>query len=110
MTKKEMFNLIATVNADNEEIVKFCQKEIDLLTAKAGRKTPTKTQKENEVLMDHMVEVLAEIAEPVTVTELIARGGLDMTNQKASALLRKLVDAKRVTKVIDKKKAIFSVA
>ena len=34
MTKKEMFNLIATVNADNAEIVAFCEKEIELLSRK----------------------------------------------------------------------------
>lgn len=110
MTKKEMFNLIATVNADNEEIVNFCNREIELLTSRASHKTPTKTQKENEGLMDNMVDALAEIAEPVTVTDLIARGGFDITNQKASALLRKLVDAKRVVKTIEKKKAFFSLA
>lgn len=110
MTKREMFNLIATVNADNSEIVEFCNREIELLTSKASRKTPTKTQKENEGLMDRMVDALTEIAEPVTVTDLIARDGFDITNQKCSALLRKLVDGKRVVKTIEKKKAMFSVA
>ena len=31
MTKKEMFAHIATVNADNAEIVEFCNREIELL-------------------------------------------------------------------------------
>lgn len=112
MTKREMFNLIATVNADNEEIVNFCNREIELLDNRKGSKTPTKTQKENEGLMDLIEKDLVEFEKPVTVTELIAGGeGLEgLTNQKVSALLRKMVDAKRVVKTIEKKKAYFSVA
>ena len=77
-----------------------------------GKKTPTKTQKENEVLMEVIVNDLAEIGAPVTVTELIAQGE-DLngyTNQKISALLRKLVEAERVVKTMEKKKAYFAVA
>ena len=112
MTKKEMFNLIASVNADNAEIVDFCNHEIDLLNAKKSSKTPTKTQKENEVIMEQIAVDLAMFDNPVTVTELIANGeGLEgLTNQKVSALLRKMVEAGRVVKSIEKKKAFFSLA
>ena len=34
MTKKEMFTLIATLNASNQEIVDFCNHEIELLEKK----------------------------------------------------------------------------
>ena len=112
MTKKEMFNLIATVNADNAEIVEFCNHEIDLLNSKSGRKTPTKTQKENEVIMANILTALEEIGEPVTVTDLLAHGieGFELTNQKTSALLRKLVEGGKVVKTIEGKKAMFSIA
>ena len=50
-TKREMFNLIATRNADDAEIVAFCEHEIQLLDAKKTSKTPTKTQKANEALI-----------------------------------------------------------
>ena len=110
MTKRDMFATIATLNADNEEIVKFCNREIELLDNRKGSKSPTKTQKENEGVMDAIEKALGEIGEPVTVTELLARSGMEITNQKASALLRKMVDAKRVVKTIEKKKAFFAVA
>ena len=112
MTKKEMFSLIASVNADNAEIVNFCQHEIDLLNAKRSSKTPTKTQKENEVIMSKILEALADIGEPVTVTEILAHGveGFELTNQKASALLRKLKETEKVVKTIDGKKARFALA
>ena len=110
MTKKEMFNLIATVNADNAEIVEFCNHELDLLNSRKSSKTPTKTQKENEVIMEKIERDLIEFEKPVTVTELIAGGdGLEgLTNQKVSALLRKMVEAGRVVKTIEGKKALFS--
>lgn len=112
MTKKEMFNHIATVNASDSEIVEFCKREIELLENRKSSKSPTKTQRENEVIMDKIVESLTSIASPCTVTELLAFGveGFELTNQKASALLRKLVEAKRVVKTIEGKKSLFSVA
>ena len=110
MTKKEMFSFIATVNADNSEIVEFCNHELELLNSRKSSKTPTKTQKENEVIMDTIERDLVEFEKPVTVTELIAGGeGLEgLTNQKVSALLRKMVEAGRVVKTIEGKKALFS--
>lgn len=112
MTKKEMFATIATVNADNAEIVEFCKHEIELLENRKGSKTPTKTQKANEGIMDTIARDLGKLEKPVTVTELIAGGeGLEnLTNQKVSALLRKMVEAGRVVKTIEGKKALFSLA
>ena len=77
-----------------------------------GKKTPTKTQKENEVLMEVIVNDLAVIGAPVTVTELInGYAPLEgFTNQKISALLRKLVEAGRVVKTMEKKKTYFAIA
>lgn len=112
MTKKEMFNLIATVNADNEEIVAFCAHEISLLDAKRSSKSMTKTQKENIGVMDAIASALASAEKGFTVTELInsdeALAGL--TCQKVSALLRKMVADGRVIKTIEGKKAFFTLA
>jgi len=75
-----------------------------------GKKTPTKTQKENELIMDQILLTLEMIGEPVTVTEILEYGieGYTLTNQKTSALLRKLIDAKKVVKTIEGKKAKFA--
>ena len=113
MTKKEMFNMIATVNADNEEIVKFCEHEIELLeNRKSGKRGLTKTQKANEAIKVIIAEDLAVIGRPMTVSELIAEGdGLgEYTNQKISALLRQMVEGGIVVKTVEKKKAYFTVA
>ena len=112
MTKKEMFTLIATVNADNSEIVDFCNREIELLSKRSGgSKTPTKTQKENVNIKAVIAEVLTEMGKKVTVTELLTDSRLDCyTNQKMSALLRQMVEAKVVTKTIEGKKAYFEIS
>ena len=82
------------------------------LAKRSTSKTPTKTQKANEVIMDQIAVDLAEFEKPVTVTELIAGGeGMEgLTNQKVSALLRKMVEAGRVVKTIEGKKALFALA
>lgn len=109
MTKREMFNLIATVNADNAEIVEFCTHEIELLDKKVSHKTPTRVQKENEVLMDVLEEILNGLDAPATVSDLIADNEAisNLSNQKISAMLRKMVEAGRAVKTIEKKKAFF---
>lgn len=80
------------------------------LAKRSTSKTPTKTQKENESIMETILTVLSEMSEPSTVTELITcnKGLENYSNQKISALLKKLVDAGKVEKVIDGKKAKFS--
>ena len=109
MTKKEMFTLIATVNADNAEIVDFCNHEIELIDKRSSTKSPSKTQKENEVLMDILEETLQNLDAPATVTELIVTTGAisSLSNQKVSAVLRKMVESGRAIKTVEKKKTYF---
>lgn len=82
------------------------------LEKRTASKTPTKKQKENEVIMTNILEALADIGEPTTVTGLLTHGveGFTLTNQKASALLRKLIEADKVIKTIDGKRAMFALA
>ncbi len=112
MTKREMFAHIATVNANDAEIVEFCNHQIDLLDARKTSKAPTKNQKANEGIMDAIAEALANLDGGITVTDLIASADAlnGLTNQKVSALLRKMVEAGRVTKTIEGKKALFALA
>ena len=111
MTKKEMFAHIATVNADNAEIVAFCEKEIELLSRKRSS-VNSKAKAEADARAEKVYNALAEMDKPVTVTELIALTSDEdvsgYTNQRVSALLRKL--GERVTKEMVKGKAYFSVA
>lgn len=117
VTKKERFEMIKEIvlNAglENEaEMVEFLDNEINLLNKKRASGAKTATQKENEVLVERLYGVLAEIGRPVTVSELQKENEEfgAMSNQKVSALMKKLKDAGRVNKVDDKKKAYFSIA
>lgn len=115
MTKREMFAAIANVAevAANEEMMAFINHEIELLDARKNSKSKgmTKTQKENEGVKAVIAEVLTESESKKTVTELISDERLSgYTNQKISALLRQMVEAGKVVKSIEGKKAYFEVA
>lgn len=116
MTKKEMYNLIATLNADNAEIVEFCKHEIELL----DRKKSNGNSKANKQVADNVELVynaLVSVGKAVSITELIAQTDLSalaneehiVTSQRVSAYMKKLVESGRVEKFTDKKKTYFKI-
>ena len=118
MTKKEMFAMVAKVVENSEvankaEMLEFLAHEVELLEKKNSRTGQTKTQKENEVLMAQLLEALAEFDKPITVSEFMKESSHEvatLSNQKLSALLKKLVDTHKVVKSTEKKKSYFSLA
>lgn len=119
LTKKEMFEMIKEVCVDRTDIVDFCNHEIELLSRKNSKSGATKTQKENEIVANMLVEELAKIGKPITITDLmntseIVKGytlenGNNLTNQKISAIFKQLVESNKIVKVVDKKKSYFSI-
>ena len=117
VTKKEKFEMIKEIvlnaNVDNEALmVEFIDREIELLNKKRASGAKTAKQKENDELVEKLYNVLAEIGRPVTISELQAESEEfgAMSNQRVSALMKKLKDTERVTKTPDKKKSYFSIA
>lgn len=112
ITKRDNFNTIRgiLVGLNREDLVAFVDHELELLDKRGASKSLTKTQKENLELVETVYNALAEISNPVTVSEFLTASNLEMSNQKASALLKKLVDTERVVKVTEKGKSYFSVA
>ena len=115
MTKKEYFGVLIEIvegaDVDNaDELVKFLQDQIALVSKK--RSTQTKTQKDNEVLVEVIYEAIESAGHPVTVTEIyeMVKREEIKSSQKVCALVKKLKDAGRVVRVDDKKKAYFSIA
>ena len=115
VTKKEMFGrLIEIVEGANVQdvktIVEFLNHEIELVSKK--RNGQTKVQKANEGLIEVIYNAIAEAEKSVTVTEIYEMVKSDeiTSPQKVSALVKKLVDAERVVRTEEKKKAYFSVA
>ena len=111
MTKKEMFAEIATLLADRDDIVEFCNKQIDILSRKRSS-VNSKAKAEADARAERVYNALAEMDKAVTITELLTLTSDEevagYTNQRVSALIRKLGD--KVNKEMVKGKAYFTVA
>ena len=120
ITKREYFEMIKSICGDNQDIINFCNHEIELLERKSSKGGATKTQTENVKVAEMLIAELVKIAKPVTITDLMntsdivkeykLENGNSLSNQKISAILKQQVDAGKVVKVTDKKKSLFSVA
>ena len=117
MTKKEYFAVLAEVvaNSDMENkngALAFIAHEVELLEKKSAKSGQTKTQKENVEVMEKIKSALGEVGKAVTITELQAASAemAEYSNQKLSALLKKLVESGEVVKTTEKKKSYFSLA
>ena len=120
-TKKEKLgtikNIFFGVKLDipedtKEDLIKFIDHEIDLLNKKASASGQSKTQAENEKIKVVIAEELTRIARAVTISELIKESENlgQYSNQKLSALLKQMVESGTVTKIVDKKKSLFTIA
>ena len=117
MTKKDWFAVLANVVEASEmenktEALAFIAHEVELLEKKSAKSGTTKTQKENIEVMEKIKFALGEVGNAVTITELQAASAemAEYSNQKLSALLKKLVDSGEVVKTTEKKKSYFSLA
>jgi hypothetical protein len=115
MTKKETINLLIDVLMGNKEVedmqifVDFLTHERELLEKKSSNSGQTKTQKENEVIKDKIVETLKGLDKFATITD-IQEANAELgaySNQKISALLKQLVESEVIIRQMDKKKAYF---
>ena len=116
LTKRDRFEALlklSEVQAD-PAMIEFINHEIDLLAHKnAGDKKPTANQIANDGYKDIIfAEMTANPDKLYTVTDLIKNvDGLgDLTNQRVSALLRQMIDADKVEKIVDKRKSYFRMA
>ena len=120
-TKKEMFGTMKSIlfgvkldipEDTKEDLIKFIDHEIELLNKKASASGQSKTQVENEKIKTIIAEELTRIARAVTISELIKESENlgQYSNQKLSALLKQMVESGTVTKIVDKKKSLFTIA
>ena len=104
---------ISALSAD-ESMTAVVEKLTALRDAQVKRNSaerkPTKTQVANLELADEIRKVLSVTAEPLTVTEIMARSETlsALSNQKVSAVIRTMGD--EVTKVVDKRVSRFTLA
>lgn len=97
-----------------DELSNFAERELTLLANKSKKASekPTKTQQENVEFMAVILETLASCEEAVTVTELQTKNDTlsELSNQRVSALMKKLVDDNKVVKIISKRRSYFALA
>lgn len=118
MTKRDYFNQVLAIvenakeNIENyEDVRNFVEHEIELLNKKKSNTKPTKTQVENEKIKARILEVLTEVNEVMTISELMTADGLEgYSNQKLSALANQLVKEEKVVKTSVKKVSYFKIA
>lgn len=116
VTKREKFEMLKALVADNAMLVEFIDHEIELLDKKKSNGN-AKANEKMEYAVELVYNALASVNKSVTVSELIAETDLSalvnesgvVSTQKVSALLKKLVDSGKVAKSTDKKKTYFSV-
>lgn len=120
MTKREALTMIKELVNANEELVAFCDHEIELLDKKANAKSskPSPRQIENDYVKGRIMDVLT--TEGQTVTELTNAlnaledvattvKGVRLTVPRVTAILRQ-IDRTSVKNEIVKGKSLYSLA
>ena len=112
LTKAQKFAIIADLPEvkSNPMLSDFIAHEVELLGKKnSAEKKPTAQQVANAGIVTAIIEGM-EPNRLYTVTEVITSipACADLTNQRVSALLRQLVEAGKVKRTEDKRKAYFS--
>ena len=100
MTKKEMFNEIKSLLADNDAVVAFCDNEISLLEKKAAKakETAAKKRAEGDELMEVVFSAVStEEFEPIAAIAAKIEGP-DVTVAKVTYRLTQLAKAGRIEK------------
>ena len=117
MTKATAWGIVKTIveqsgHAQTAELVEKINNELALLAKKnSSEKKPTATQVANEGLKDAIVAGM-ERDRLYTISEVIKEvpACAELSTSKVSALMRQLIDAGKVVRTEDKRKAYFSLA
>ena len=104
-TLTEQINSIAFDTLTTEQFEFLKERALKSIRKASGERKPTKVQKANEGIKAQMVEVLGE---GMTATDAGKAVGISV--QKASALLKQMVEAGEVVRVQDKKTVLFKAA
>ena len=117
LTKAKAWSIVKTIveqsgHAQTAELVEKIDNELVLLAKKnSAEKKPTAQQTANEGIKTAIVDGM-ESGKAYTITDIIKSVPecAELTNQRVSALMRQLVDAKVVIRTEDKRKAYFTLA
>jgi len=103
---------IKALGETNPEAVERLNALTVQLNKRGSKGSPTKTQKQNEVLKAVILDILAEVADFVPMADLLADERLPegMSVQKMGALLGQLVKAEKVVRHVYKKRTLYAIA
>ena len=113
VTKKDRFMEIIEIATElgREDLIDFCNHEIELLDRKASKSGESKSKKENAELMNTLYEELVEIGKAVTISEFMKLSTVveekELSNQKVSSLFTKM-KGEKVDRTVIKGKAYYS--
>lgn len=109
MTKKEMFEMIKEMCSENEDVVNFCEHEIELEEKRkaSAEKRKANKAKENAELEDAIFNVISEVGQVVTCKEVANELGI--SPQKATPRLTALVNSGRIKRSSQGKNIYFSI-
>jgi len=114
ITKTMKFDMLLAIDevANNEMLVEFINHEKELIKkkSKSGSDKPTKRQIENkEVVEPAILEFLATV-EKATATEITNNINVDNVSvPRISAILKKLIESKKVVRLVIKGTPYFSI-
>ena len=112
MTKREVITAMLNDSAikENADYVAYLENELALVIKKNTYKSskPTKTQVENEALKDRILDLLRSAEKSMTATKIAT--ALEVSVNKASAMLTQLREDNSVVREVIKRKAYFSIA
>jgi len=108
MTKKEYFEAIKVAVADNEELVTFVDKELELLEKRKSANTKAKQKKadEDKAIAEAIIDVFSDADSKFSTMELA--GAVGVSPQKATPILAKLVADNKLEVTVDKKKKFYN--
>ena len=111
-TKREYFaQVIEVLKAQGcDELVTFCEHEVELLTKKAENKKSKGASAENVALAETVYGVLVETGRGMTVSEIQKSSDelAGLSTPKVTALLKILMESGKVVRTTDKKRTEFS--
>lgn len=122
ITKKEYFGMLVNIvkasdSKDKDDLLNFIGHELELLENKSNRLKESATKATHQPIMNAIKEVLSEKKEPINIADLLKDNRLstykegeevkEMSNQKLSSMLKRLVDAGEVERKVIKRKSYF---
>lgn len=109
MTYVQALDNALTLVTDVETKEKLTALKEQLIKRNSAEHKPTKAQVANEQTKEQVLAYLTELGKGASATEVMVACELP-SNQKASALLKQLVDGGKVERVTDGRKTVFKVA